>query len=79
MGTAASEGPLKFKVHPPSREHKPPHVHVWWQRKVELCQIELNSGRFMYKPPPGMGRRIAETYARHIVAIREEWARLHEA
>ena len=74
MPTVATGGRLRFKVC--IREHSPPHVHVWDVREY-IGRINLDDGKLMDSPPPGMERHILEAYRRHAATIRAEWDRIH--
>ena len=76
MPTVAREGQFRFVVNTRENAFEPPHVHVWVGGE-DACRIELNGGTYMDEPPPGNYRNIMLAYAKHAVAIRSEWDRIH--
>ena len=76
MPTVTREGQFSFVVNTRENAFEPPHVHVWVGGE-DACRIELNGGTYMDEPPPGNYRNIMLAYAKHAVAIRSEWDRIH--
>ena len=75
MPTVIEEGEYKFIVHTQELPYEPPHVHVRFGG--EEVRINLDSGRFMEKPPGGKGGKIMDIYQRNVVTIKKEWDRIH--
>lgn len=77
MPTVAREGVFEFRVYAHEAAYEPPHVHVVFGG--EQVRINLNSGEFMEKPPPGKEGAIREAFVRHAAEIRRKWDEIHGA
>ncbi len=72
MPTVVIEGRFRFVINTRENRFEPPHVHVWVDSQG-TCRINLLSGTFIERPPPGTHRDIMEAYRRNSQLIREIW------
>ena len=76
MPTVVIEGRFRFVINTRENRFEPPHVHVWVDSQ-DTCRINLLSGTFIERPPPGTHRDIMEAYSRNSQLIREIWETVH--
>jgi hypothetical protein len=76
MPTIFEEGQYRFIINPREEKFEPPHIHIWIGNDY-VCRLELISGNFMNKPPPGESRNILSLYKKHAIEIRKKWDEIH--
>ena len=65
-----------FVINTRENRFEPPHVHVWVDNQ-DTCRINLISGTFIERPPPGTYRGIMAAYRKNSQLIREAWETVH--
>ena len=76
MPTVVIEGRFRFVINTRENRYEPPHVHVWVDNE-DTCRVNLVSGTFIERPPPGTHRDIMAAYNKNSHLILETWERTH--